>query len=141
VSAASGPRAQGAADSLAVAGVVARFHDALARGDSTGALSLLAEDAVILESGERETRSAYRSHHLPADIAFAQAVRTKRGRLEVKVRDGVAWAASTGSSQGRFGDREVSSATAELMVLSREQAGWRIRAIHWSSRTRRAAAK
>ena len=61
-------------DSSDVAATVDRFHAALSAGDSTGALALLADDAVILESGGVETRDEYRSHHLPADIAFAQAV-------------------------------------------------------------------
>ncbi len=60
------------ADSTAVAVVVDNYHKALASGDSTSALSLLAGDAVILESGGMETRTEYRSHHLPGDIGFAR---------------------------------------------------------------------
>lgn len=52
-------------DSAAVASVIAKYHEALAAGDSTGALALLSDDAVILESGGVETRAEYRSHHLP----------------------------------------------------------------------------
>lgn len=36
---------------------VERFHDALTSGDRTGAMALLASDAVILESGGVETRA------------------------------------------------------------------------------------
>ncbi|HWO94742.1 MAG TPA: DUF4198 domain-containing protein [Dehalococcoidia bacterium] len=124
-------------DSSEVANVVARYHEALAVGDSATALSLLASDAVVLESGEMETREEYRSHHLPADIQFARAVRSERSPLRVTLRGDVAWVSSTSTAQGQYRGRAVNSAGAELMVLTREADGWRIRAIHWSSRTRR----
>lgn len=124
-------------DSTAVTDVLARYHAALAKGDSLAALQLLAPDAVILESGGAETRDEYRSHHLPADIAFAAAVPLKRTITRVAVRGDMAWVASTSTSQGEFRGRAVNSAGAELMVLTRTSDGWRISAIHWSSRTRR----
>lgn len=124
-------------DSAAVAAVVERYHQALESGDSAGALAILTSDAIILESGGMETREEYRSHHLPADIAFARAVKTVRGPIRVVVRGDVAWAASTNIVEGEFRGRRVNSASAELMVLTRAADGWKIAAIHWSSRTRR----
>ena len=121
-------------DSAAVAQVVHCYHAALSAGDSAAALALLAEDAVILESGGVESRAEYRSHHLPGDIAFAQAVKSERGPIRVVVRNDVAWAVSTSRTSGQYRDRAINSAGAELMVLSRTAAGWRISAIHWSSR-------
>ena len=130
-------RAQDAAgDSAAVAAAVAAYHDALARGDSAAALRLLAPDAVILESGGRETLAEYRAHHLAADIAFARAVPSRRGPVQVTLSGDAAWAASTSETRGSFRDRPVDSRGAELMVLTRTPAGWVIRAIHWSSRSR-----
>jgi ketosteroid isomerase-like protein len=125
-------------DSSDVAAVVARYHSALASGDSAAAIALLADDAVVLETGSVETKSEYRSHHLPADIEFARAVPAQRSPIVVRVRGDVAWASSTSTTQGEFRGRAINSSGAELMVLSREQGGWKIRAIHWSSRTRRA---
>lgn len=127
----------GADDSAAVASVVARFHAALAAGDSAAALELLAPDAVILESGGIETREEYRSHHLPADIAFARAVKSVRSSVQVTVQGNAAWAASTSTTEGEFRGRPVNSSGAELMVLVRRGDSWRITAVHWSSRTRR----
>ena len=124
-------------DSAAVTDVVERYHVALSRGDSATALRLLARDAVILESGGAESRDEYRTQHLPADIAFAAAVRSQRTVTRVVVRGEMAWVASTSSSQGEFRGRAINSAGAELMVLSRTADGWRISAIHWSSRARR----
>lgn len=126
-----------AADSSAVAATVRAYHEALARGDSAVALRLLAADAVILEGGGRETREEYRSHHLPADIQFAQAVPAKRSVPQVTLSGDVAWASSTSTMQGTYRGQAVNSVGAELMVLSKTAAGWVIRAIHWSSRTAR----
>ncbi len=129
--------AQGAAaDSAAVVLVVRQYHEALARRDSASALALLADDVVVLEAGGMESRAEYRAHHLPADMAFAAAVPRTPGPLRVTLAGDVAWVASTSETTGTFDGRAVDSAGAELMVLSRSPAGWRIRAIHWSSRRR-----
>jgi ketosteroid isomerase-like protein len=92
---------------------------------------------VILESGGLETREEYRSHHLPSDIGFAQAVEATQSPLRAKVRGDVAWVASTSVSKGQFRGRPVNSVGAELMVLTRGAGGWKIAAIHWSSRASR----
>ncbi|HEX5633084.1 MAG TPA: DUF4440 domain-containing protein [Gemmatimonadales bacterium] len=131
------PLAAQADDAAAVTAAVHAFHDALTRGDSAAALALLAEDAVILESGGRESKAEYRSHHLAADIAFAQAVRSEGAAPDVTVAGDVAWAAATSTTSGEYRGRAVNSAGAELMVLARTGQGWRIRAIHWSSRARK----
>lgn len=126
-----------ARDSAEVANTLDRFHRALASGDSATALSLLTPDAVILEAGGIETKEEYRSHHLGSDIAFAAAVPRERSPLRVVVQGDVAWASSTSTMRGEFGGRQINSAAAELAVLTRTPEGWRISAIHWSSRTLR----
>lgn len=130
-------RERAAADSAAVAAVVHRFHEALETADSMAALDLLTGDAIILESGGVETKSEYRSHHLPGDIAFASAVDRETGPLRVTVRGDVAWATSTSTTRGTYRDRELNLRGAELMVLVRAGGAWRISAIHWSSRALR----
>lgn len=124
------------ADSAKVVAVVESFHAALRSGDSVTALRLLAGDAIVLESGDAETRAEYRAHHLPEDIKFARAVASKESLLKVSIHGNAAWVASTGTSDGTFEGREISSANAELMVLRRTKAGWKITAIHWSSHRR-----
>ena len=124
-------------DSADVARIVDAYDHALRAGDTTGALALLLPDVTILESGGTETREEYRSHHLASDMEYARAVPAKRSAIQVRVRGDVAWAWSTTVSQGTFRERPVNSAGAELMVLTRTPQGWRISAIHWSSRTRR----
>ncbi|MEO6447005.1 MAG: nuclear transport factor 2 family protein [Gemmatimonadaceae bacterium] len=124
-------------DSGDVAATVTRFHAALAAGDSAAVLALLADDVWILESGGVETRAEYRSHHLKSDIEFARALPAKAGPLTVRIRGDVAWVSGTSVTQGDFKGRAINSASAELVVLSREGSEWKIRAVHWSSRTRR----
>lgn len=124
-------------DSAAVAKVVDDFHSALSKGDSSAALALLATDAVVLESGGLESRSEYRSHHLPEDIKFTRAVASQRGPTHVRVEGPTAWTFGTSVTQGAFSGRTINSVGAESMVLSKQNGAWRIRSIHWSSRNRR----
>jgi ketosteroid isomerase-like protein len=128
--------AQTPADSAAVAAVVERYHHALAEGDSITALAQLAEDAIIVESGSIESRQEYRAHHLPADIAFARAVKGTRSPVRVSVRGEVAWTTATSTARGNYRGQAVNASGAELMVLTRRADGWKISAIHWSSRNR-----
>lgn len=124
-------------DSANVVAVVAGFHAALVSGDSLAALGFLDRDAIILESGATETRDEYRSHHLQADIEFARAVKSKQSVLRVSLTGSAAWVSSTSISRGQFKHRQISSDGAELIVLRRAESGWKIAAIHWSSRAHR----
>ena len=126
-------------DSAAVAAAVNQFHEALAKGDSVAALALLASDAVILESGGMETKAEYRSHHLSGDIQFSRAVKAVRAPTKVVVAGETAWTVSTSTTRGDFNGRAINSTGAESMVLSRTATGWKIRSIHWSSRSRHPA--
>lgn len=117
------------------ADAVDAFHRALQRGDTAAALSLLAPDLVVFESGTPElSRDEYRSHHLSADMAFEMATR----REVVTRRSGedgtVAWVLSQTRTTGSFRGREVDRAGVETMLLRRTSDGWRIVHIHWSSR-------
>jgi ketosteroid isomerase-like protein len=123
-------------DSADVVNAVNQFHDALARADSAAALNLLSDDVRILEAGGLETKAEYRGHHLRADIDFASAVKGERTIVAVAVSGQVAWVVSSSASRGTFRERPVDSVGAELIVLVRTAAGWRITAIHWSSRRR-----
>jgi ketosteroid isomerase-like protein len=130
----AGPAFAQEPDRQAVLATAKAFHDALAQGDSLAALRLLADDVTVLESGGLETRAEYRGHHLPGDIAFARAVPSTRTEPVVVVQGDVAWIVGTSRTTGTYRDRPVNSAGAELMVLTRTPDGWRIRAVHWSSR-------
>jgi ketosteroid isomerase-like protein len=129
--------AQQADDTAAVMAAVNAFHKALSSGDSAAAMRLIADDALMLEVGGIETRAEYEANHLPADIEFEKGVTTQRKNVRVVVTGNAAWAVNTSDVTGTFQGKPVSFVGIELMVLSREPAGWQIRAIHWSSRQRR----
>jgi len=123
-------------DSADVAALVHRFHAALEQADSVTAIGLLTADAEILESGSVETVADYRSHHLPADVALAKAIKSTRAPLRIVVQGDLATSTSTSVTTGTFRDRTIDSAGAELIVTRRTPQGWRISAIHWSARRR-----
>ncbi len=130
----SASSARGAApDSAAVTATVEAFHAALAAGDSAAAMALLAPDVVVQEAGDVETREEYAAHHVGADIEFERAVPGERKVGRVFQRGDVAWITATSVTRGTFRGRAIASQGAELMILSRSDVGWRIRAIHWSS--------
>lgn len=109
------------------------FHAALTQGDAQAALMLLAQDAVILESGSTQSREEYAREHLGEDIAFAKAVQTTRTNEAVYREGDVAWTTATTRTIGTFNSRKIDSTGVELMVLTKQDGEWRIRAIHWSS--------
>jgi Domain of unknown function (DUF4440) len=125
-----------AADSAAAMRVVGRFHEILSTGDTLGLNALLAPDLRVLEGGTVENRQEYLSHHLSEDIEFAKAVKEKRASVSYVCEGNVAWLVSTSTATGSFNGRPIDSVGAELMILSRSQRGWKIRAIHWSSARR-----
>jgi ketosteroid isomerase-like protein len=129
--------AQAGADSTAVTAVVTAFHAGLKSGDRAAVMRLIADDALFLEAGGVETRAEYEKNHLPADIEFEKTVTSTRSPIRVVVNGNSAWASSTSEFVGTFQGRAVDSIGAELMVLTRETAGWRIRAVHWSGRARK----
>lgn len=130
--------AAGAGSDAEIVAVVEGFHRALARGDGSAAMALLAPDATVLESGDSQTRAEYERHHLREDIEFAKAVPSTRSSPEVRKEGPCAWTTATSETAGSFGGRAIPSKGTELMVLTQTPAGWRIRAIHWSSHAVRA---
>ena len=116
------------------AAVVDAFHAALRRGDTRTALGLLANDALIFESGGVERGKAeYASHHLAADAAFSQAVPSTITRRAGGSVGDLSWIATEGRTTGTYKGKPVDRRTVETMVLRRTKAGWRIAHIHWSS--------
>ena len=126
-------------DSAAVTAAVSAFHAGLRNGDAAAVMQLIADDALILEAGGVETRAEYEKNHLPVDIEFEKVVSGKRSPIRVVINGNSAWATSSSEYSGTFQGRSIDSLSVELMVLSREPAGWRIRAIHWSGRARKPA--
>ena len=117
-----------------VAAVLESFYGAIKRGDAAAAMSVIAPDAVFIESGRLETRAEYEANHLPSDIAFERQVTGKRDPLRVTFAGDTAWVIASTDYEGTFEGSPVSFVSAQLMVLTQDSGIWRIRSIHWSSR-------
>ncbi len=117
-----------------VTSVVESFYAAIKKGDPAAAMSVIAPDAVFLESGKLETRAEYESNHLPADIEFETQVNGKRQPMQVTFKDDAAWVIALTEYAGTFEGSPVDFISAQLVVLTRDAGTWRIRSIHWSSR-------
>jgi ketosteroid isomerase-like protein len=117
-----------------VAAVLESFYAAIKRGDAKAAMSVIAPDALFIESGRLETRAQYEMNHLPADIDFEKQVTGKRDPLRITFEDDAAWVIATTTYDGKFEGAPVQFVSAQLMVLTRDADAWKIRSIHWSSR-------
>ena len=123
-------------DAVEAAETVDAFHAALARNDTAGALSLLADNALIFEGGYVErSKAEYASHHAAADAAFSAAVPSSLLRRYGHAEGDIAWISSEGRAKGSYKDKAVDRLTTETMLLQRHDQGWQIVHIHWSSRT------
>lgn len=122
-----------APDSAAITATVQGFAEALQKGDAAAAMALLAADALILESGSKQTRAEYEEKHLHEDMAMLKAVPMTRSDLVIKQEGSAAWATSLYRINGAFEGKEINSQGAELTVLTRSGGAWKIRAIHWSN--------
>ncbi len=125
-------------DSAGAVAAVAQFHAALKDADSVRAVSLLAEDVMILESGAIQTRSDYLGHHLGADMKGSAGSKAERSVVRVSLAVGSAIVVSRSITPPTGAEGNTGSEMAELMVLSKTANGWQIRAVHWSSRKRKA---
>lgn len=125
-------------DSAAVVTAVQQFHAALTAGDSARAVAMLSNDVVVLESGSIQTRAEYLSHHLGADMKASKGSKATRNVVHVRLVGEAAFVVSKTVSPPSGADNSTGSEMAELMVLARTASGWSIRAVHWSSRRRRA---
>jgi ketosteroid isomerase-like protein len=117
-----------------VAAVFESFYGAVKRGDAKAAMSVIAPDAMFVESGKLETRAEYEMNHLPADIDFEKQVTGKRDPLRITFAGDTAWVIATTTYDGTFEGAPVSFVSAQLMVLTKDADAWKIRSIHWSSR-------
>ena len=126
------------ADSVAAVSAVEQFHAAIGAADSVRAVSFLADDVLIMESGAIQTRSDYLGGHLRADMKGGQGSKGERTVMKVSIVGHAAYVVAKTVTPPSGAQGSAGSELAELMVLSKTTTGWRIRAVHWSSRRRRA---
>ena len=110
------------------------FLNALAAGDAKRATHWLAPDVLIYESGSEEnSRDQYVAQHMKADMQFLAQAKTERLENAANGSPWIAWVTSRSRVQSQSGGKPVNLFSTETMVLTREDEGWRIRHIHWSS--------
>ena len=114
-----------------VKAIVDAFYGAITAGDTKTVMSLIAPDAVFVESGKIETRAEYEANHLPADIEFESKIKAVRGPMRVSFdgRD-TAWVISRAEYDEGNPEKYINT---QLMILTRDAGTWRIRSISWSS--------
>ena len=118
----------------AAAVVVEAFHRSLKVGNLEAASAVLADSALIYESGSVErSKAEYRSHHLPADAAFAKVTTRTVTRQSGEADADMAWIATESRTSGTYKGRAIDNASTETMVLRRDGKAWKIVHIHWSS--------
>jgi len=117
-----------------VTAVFESFYGAVKRGDPAAAMSVIAPDAMFVESGTLETRAEYEKNHLPLDMDFERQITGKRGPLRITFAGDSAWVIATTEYDGKVDGGPVAFASSQLMVLTKDADAWKIRSIHWSSR-------
>jgi ketosteroid isomerase-like protein len=134
VTAGCAPGRSSASDEADVAAAVKEFQTAMDTGDAPTVMRYIADDALMMEGGTIENRMQYETDHLPLDLDFAKGMKATRMPVKQDVRGDVAWVRTSTEFTGTFQDQPLSLLGLETMVLTREPEGWRIRALHWSSR-------
>ena len=130
--------AQAKPDSAGAVAAVDQFHAALAAGDSARAVGVLTDDVLVIEAGAIQTRAEYLGGHLGADMKASRDSKNERSVIQVRVVGDMAYVVSKTVTPPTGAAGNTGSELAELMVLSRSGSSWKIRAVHWSSRRRRA---
>jgi ketosteroid isomerase-like protein len=53
---------------------------------------------------------------------------------KISIEGNTAWVSTVSSMKGTYSEREIDLTSLELAVLKKAGSGWKIAAIHWSSR-------
>lgn len=117
--------------------IVDQFGKALASGDLMTVGNLLDPAVLILENGGAErTREEYLGNHAIADAAFLKGAHQQIKYRTARISGEIAWVATESELHATKDSKPTTTLSAETMVLRRNDQGWRIVHIHWSSRTK-----
>lgn len=111
------------------------FRTAIINNDSEKASALLTDDARILESGGIETKEEYLSHHFHSDGKFLSAMERHQMSQKVTSDGNTVWISTVSHMSGTYNERNIDISSAELAVVVKTEEGWKISAVHWSSRS------
>jgi ketosteroid isomerase-like protein len=134
LAAACGSSQSPADDEAAVAAAAKTFQTAMDTGDAPTVMRYIADDALMMEGGTIENRMQYETNHLPADLEFAKGMTATRMPVQQTVLGDVAWVRTSTEFRGTFEGQPLALLGLETMVMTREPDGWKIKALHWSSR-------
>jgi len=113
---------------------VLAFHKALKTGDAETALSLLAEDVLILEGkGVERSAQQYASHHMISDMKYLKAMTIKPLEHHVTQHNDIAVSISRSSVKGTYKDKSLDRVGNETITLVSQNNEWKIVHIHWSN--------
>ena len=130
--------AQVSAQAKPAVAIVEEFSAAMQAGNLDRAGSLLAEDALILESGGAEhSRKEYLGGHAIHDAAFLKKAHVQMTRRTARMEGKFAWVGTESEVHASKDGKPLTLLSTETMVLRQTGAGWRIAHIHWSSRPKR----
>lgn len=114
---------------------LAQFHEALTKGDRERALSFLAKDVMIYESGHVErSRDEYAHHHLKGDMEFAKTTSMKTLRQTERASPDTVVIWQETETTGTAGGKPVHVLGTATAVLEKREKQWSIVHLHWSSR-------
>lgn len=123
-----------ASDAATPEATAAAFRRALESGSEQAVLALLAPEALVYESGDRNrSRGEYAAHHLSSDMALLAKAHVRVLEQAASTEGSLAWVAT----RSRIVAPAADLISTETLVLRRTAPGWRIAHIHWSSRPAR----
>jgi len=121
-----------------VIAVIEQFSSALQAADFERVGDLLAEDALILESGGAErSRAEYLGGHAIHDAMFLKGAHSEVKNRTARIEGSIAWIGSESELHSTKDGKTMTLLSTETMVLKKTDAGWRIVHIHWSSRPKK----
>lgn len=124
-------------DAGAIKAVLAAYKTALERRDLTGVEALFAERNEVIESGKVEgTYADYVTHHIGPELGHIQRFTFEDYAVTVEQAGAIAWATETYRYTIVLPDRAepIVRQGVATTVLERQDGGWKIRAMHSSSR-------
>lgn len=111
------------------------FNTAIAEGDEAEVLALLDPNVLIFESGSVESSlDEYASHHMHSDMKFMANMTREIVSRQVMEEGSLSVVTTRSNTSGTYDGKPLTLNSTETLVLKRDESGWKIRHIHWSSK-------
>lgn len=111
-----------------------QFRQALKEGNLDELKSLFLPNVIIAEGGGAErSLKEYADHHMKSDIAFAASLTSRKIQRDVLESGDMATVITQSEMVGSYEGAKVHNRMMETMTMRREDEGWKIAHVHWSS--------